>query len=162
MLHFSLASRKSATHSPPPSEPDHPSSYLPIRLSTLLAYDVLTCMQECCGRQCQTPCYSLGKRHLLFSIHKYSYLFIAGNRVSKAQSTLGKSMLSVPRHLLLLHVPRNVTWEDSFHDSLLTKVRLHCLQLSRLPSWPFLKMEVAFAFLQSLGLPPIFTTLQRW
>lgn len=39
-----------------------------------------------------------------------------GNHVDQASLTLGKSILAVPNHCLLLHVPRNVFQEAFLHD----------------------------------------------
>ena len=46
-------------------------------------------------------------------------------------------MLSVPRHLLLLHVLRKVIQDEELLDTLLTPGRLNSLQLPVLSSWTF-------------------------
>lgn len=86
-----------------------------ILLSASSDFNVPTWIQTYCERLHESFANTeVNDIHNSLFIHKSSYLIVKDNQVVMAWFTLGQSVLTVSRHLHLLHVPSNI-FQETLH-----------------------------------------------
>lgn len=94
--------------------------------------------------------------HFSSLVHKLSHFIIEGNQIGQARLTFGKSMLTAPNQLLLLHVLRNA----------LLRGLTQCCWIAHLNSmnhlfYLFFNIVWTFLFSSGQGSPLLSFTFQK-